>query len=531
MLTQDTSFVQSFATFFIVGYIAFCVLYGHAALRERRKSAGKLTLQLPSEAPFLAVGAKTGQIAKLGGAFALPVLLLAVTLSFTGRERAGVIEASKLFTVPARPDAAVTYLAPGDWVEKNEVVARFGSDSLQHRIAGLKSRRQELVARRDAVKASSLAPAPDVLIEIQSQEQRLSQLENKLVDLDRASFSAQQQLVSEEVSWRRSSNDLSARIPPLEQQLASELAEHKTATAALERVRHLRDGGLATISQFEKASDTETLAENRVASTRALIDSTRAAITTLDAGHQQTEALLKSQIEKLTADAATVRERMKPIALALDRLRPTLAENEQAASERRRLEVDAAEARIKELDAEMAAVVSMTQVKSPIEGRVLYRTTASSTLNGAMPLLVIAASGGFDLRIDLPRDERAALDQEMLADSKLQVVVDDGSARRLALAKVARIEDSGIDAKRFTAVLSVDLPEDMLVRMALKGTAPQAVLRWSPAMTTLITTRIAWAFGIGHEPPVRAAGVAAPNAPVKPAAAHDTSRYALRQDL
>lgn len=529
---DGSPFGQSLVACLVIGYVAFCILYGHASLRARRTAAAdfgrSMAVSLPARPDF---SGSARFVTKLSCTFLAPVLLLSMMLSFTGRERSGVIEASNLFTVPVRPDATISYLANSATVAKGEIVARFASEGLDHRIAGLRSRRQELVARRDAVKASAVPLSADVLIELQSQEQRLAQLEQKLSELERASFLTRQQSVTEQAAWQRARSDLTARLPTLEQTLSSEIAEFETATRALQRIRVLRDGGYATITQFDRTSVAETLAKNRVNSTRAALDSNRSAIATLDEGYDQTATLLNAQLLKLDAEIATVKKRIEPVARSLELLRPTLAHNETAAGERRRLEVAAADARIEELDAEIAAAIAMAQVKSPVAGRVLYRNTASSTLSGSMPLLVIASSDGFTMRVDLPRDEVPALEYEMTAGSKFQVLVDDASVRRIALANLVRIEDAGIDRKRVTAVFSVDVPEDVLVRMALRGSAPRGILRWSPPIHRIVSSKIAAAFGVQFRPTAMAAGPALPDTAAIPTRASKRAEQSLVLDL
>ena len=127
-----------------------------------------------------------GSLAKASFVFVIPVVALVVLLSVAGRERGGVIEASNLFSVPARGDTAVAYIADGDTVAKGEVVVKFASDTSAHRIASLKARRQELMSSREALKTSLLPQSAETIVRLQAQEQRLTQLDQRLTEVEAA---------------------------------------------------------------------------------------------------------------------------------------------------------------------------------------------------------------------------------------------------------------------------------------------------------------------------------------------------------
>lgn len=493
---ETSTLAQTLITCLVIAYVAFCFLYGHAALRSRRAVAASMDRGAGLDYRSLPRFNDTARfLGKLAGLFLAPVCMVAVVLSFAGRERSGIIEAANLFTVPARNDATVTYLAANSQVEKGDVVVRFASDNLEHRIAGLKSRRQELLARRDAIAASSVTASGEMLVEFQANEQRLSQFEQKLTEQERARFLTRQQLASEQAAWQRTRTEMVSRLPSLQQALASELAEHRAAQSALERIRTLRERGFATLTQFERTAVTETVLKHKVTTTEAAIASTQVAIDTLDATFRHSEQLLTAQLAALAAEEVSVRQRMEPLVKQHDRLRKLVAETEEAGRNRRLLEISAAEARVAELDAEVASAMASAHVKTPIAGRILYRNAAPGTLSGSMPMLVVASRDGILMRVDVSRDEVPALKREQQAGQKFKVVVDDSSVRRLAVATLSRIDDNGIDPKRVTAVFSVEVPEDMLVRMALRGTAPRGVLSWSPSMPSVLSAKIAAAFG------------------------------------
>jgi hypothetical protein len=110
-----------------------------------------------------------------------------------------------------------------------------------------------------------------------------------------------------------------------------------------------------------------------------------------------------------------------------------------------------------------------------------------------LPLLVVASREGFLMRIDMVRD--AAEGQSF------DVVVDDRESRRLVRARLVRIDDNGFDPKRVTAVFGLELPEEMLVRMALKGTSPRGSLRWAPPALDVVSTRVVQALGFKTDAP------------------------------
>jgi hypothetical protein len=490
-MLQNASLIQHLIASVVIAYVAFCLLYGHASLKARRSTAAAHTPTTSTTPGFGAFARNVGLLTKASLVFVIPVALLVVLLSVTGRERGGVIEASNLFSVPGRGDTAAAFVTSGDFVSKGQVVVEFASDASAHRIASLRARRQELLSTREALKSSLLPQSAEAIVRLQAQEQRLAQLDQTLTEVERTSFSANQQLVATHAAWQRSRSELVARLPGLEQSLASEKAEHETAGRALARIRRLRENGFATLSQLDRVSIAETIAKHRANATREALVSTREAIATLDDGYHRTRSLLDSQIAKLGDEAKALERRRAPVVRAIEEMNPVIAINEATARTRRSHEIAAANARIEELDNEIAAVVAQTHVKSPIDGRVLYRNATSSTLAGSAPLLVVASSQGFLMRVDLSRDEVPALESGRETGREFDVLVDDASARRLVPAKLVRIDDNGFDPKRVTAVFGVEMPEDMLVRMALKGTSPRGYLRWSPPVYAVVTEKIA----------------------------------------
>lgn len=492
---DSPTITQHLVACLVISYFAFSVFYGYTSLKARRAAAAGRDLPA-TRMGFAAILRNIGQVARLAVIVAIPVLMLATMLTFAGRERSGIVESSGLFTVQARPDVTTAFLASGDAVHKGEVVARFASDVVSHRVASLRAKRQEVVAHRDALKVSTLPQSAEDIVRLQAVEQRLAQIEQRLTEIMRSGFATRQQLIASRTDWERTRGDLVARIPQFELALAASEVEHKTARGAHDRIRNLRERGYATVGQLETVTIAKTTARQRVDGTRDALASTRRAIETLDSGFAQSRQLLETELDRLAADARAATAERAVVVAELDAMRPRLDGNRNAASARRRHELAAAEARIHELDNEIAAVVANTHVRSPISGRVLYRNLASSTLHGSMPLLVVASSEGFLMRVDLARDEITALTREAASGETFEVVVDDRSVRRLVPARFVRIDDKGLDGKRVTAVFGLDMPEDMLVRMALRGTSPRGTLKWTPSPIRLVTSRIEQALGI-----------------------------------
>lgn len=517
---SSPTLAQNLVACLVIAYVAFCVFYGHASLKARRSmSAATGTGALQRGSDFGTVVRRAGFLTRLVCLLLAPAVLLATVLSFAGRERGGVVESSGLFTVPARSDASLSYLAAGETIQKGQIVARFASESLDHRIAGLRARRQELVASQRALQASALPISTDDFVKMQAAEQRLTQIEQKRADLDRQRFIARQQLLSGHAAWERARGDLVARLPQLEQALTAGQIEDETAARAFARIKGLRERGYSTVTQLDQVTITATTARQRLAGTREALTSTRQAIATLDEGNTQSRVLLEGQLGKISAEIETLDVQLALARGTLTALKPTLEGNRSAAADRRRHEIAAASARIEELDNEIAAAIAQLQVKSPVGGRVLYRNAATATLNGSLPVLVVASHDGFLMRIDMPRDEIAALERDAAGGQTFDVVVDDRDVRRLVPARLVRIDDGGFDPKRVTAVFGLALPEDMLVRMALKGTSPRGTLRWSPPAFDVVSTRVVQALGLKRDP-ARVADEVQPG-PLRPRRASD----------
>lgn len=499
---NSPTLAQNLVGCLVVAYVAFCIFYGHASLKARRTAVPSSTDGSFRQSASLAVLAqRAGFLTRLACVLLAPVLLLATVLSFSGRERSGVVESSGLFTVPTRSDASLAFLAKGDVISAGQVVARFASEALEHRIAGLRAKRQELVASRSALQSSALPLSADDFVKLQAAEQRLAQLQQKLADLDRQRFSARQQLFAGHAAWARARGELVARLPQLEQALTAGRTEREMAERAYERIKDLRERGYATVTQLDQVTVAATAARQRLNSTQEALASTRQAIATLDDGHARTRELLEHEIGKLTTETETIDVQRALAETTVASLGPALDGNRSAAIARRNHEIAAASARIDELDNEIAAAVAQMQVKSPIGGRVLYRNTATTTLNGSLPLLVVASREGFLMRIDMVRDEIAALERDAAEGQSFDVVVDDRESRRLVRARLVRIDDNGFDPKRVTAVFGLELPEEMLVRMALKGTSPRGSLRWAPPALDVVSTRVVQALGFKTDVP------------------------------
>jgi hypothetical protein len=328
-------------------------------------------------------------------------------------------------------------------------------------------------------------------------EQRIAQLDQRVIDLERIVFSLDHQLVVANATWQRSRAELVARLPALHRSLDSEQAELELAARALDRVVPLHKSGFATQTRLDQLATAKTVAANRVKTTTGTIASTQGAIDTLDDGHRQADALMSAQKERIKAEIAEVVRERSALAARLTRGSDDLRRSEAAERVRRAHEIEAASARINELDSEIAAIAARQHVTAPIGGRVLYRNETSSTLNGSLPLLVVAARHGFLMRVDLPRDEVPALRAQVASGNAFEVLIEDATARKLVEASVVRIDDNEIDQKRVTVVFGLDVPEDTLVRMALRNTTPRAHLRWTPPAYVVLQSRIAQTLGIG----------------------------------
>ncbi|MGE0205535.1 MAG: hypothetical protein AB7E70_18070 [Hyphomicrobiaceae bacterium] len=515
MLANSSSFVQSLTACIVVAYVVFCFLYGYASLKTRRAAAARNPGPATSSASANLGTARWGKhLAMVLGVLLTPAALLAALLSLASRERAGIVEAYNLFVVPYRADAAPAYLADRGRIGRQQVVARFSSDTHEHRLAARKARWQELVASREALKTAPLLRASDLVLKVQTEEQRLTQIEQRLAELTRSSFSLSQQMIATHTTWQNARNDLAARLPTLEASIAAQTAELAQRARHHARIAKLQSRGFATVTQLDQAALAKALAQHALKGAVDGRDKTTAAIAMLDDGQRRTEALLRAEIAKVAGEIAAYERRRQPVLEVLAEARTALEHNKVEARRQRKHELEAATARITALEKELAILTAQSEVKSPISGRVIYRSEMSSALTGSLPLLVVASQYGFVMRLDMLRDELAGLKQEMYGRNTFDVVIDDGSTRRLVKASIVRIDDRLIDRKRVTVAFGLDVPDDMLVRMALKGTTPRAHLRWNPSTVSVLRSRVAQIFKLFSGD----AAVASEPRPAKPTA-------------
>lgn len=303
-MLDNPAIIQNILACVFLSYIAFCILYAHASLKSRRAAAAAATGPSTTTTPtFKGTLRQAGLISRLCIAMVLPVLGVAAIFTLAGREHTGIVEPGRLFTVPVRHDANISYLTRHDTVERGEVIARFSSDELDHLIDGLRARRREATAARDAIKASALPVSGEFLVKQQAADQRIAQFDQRLKEIDRSKFSIRHQLLSMEASWRQTREALLSRLPELQQSLTAAKVAHDTATQALQRVERLHQRGYATLPQLERVTVDEAVGRQRLEGAQTALVTTRSSLVTLDEGHQRNHQLLSKELEKLTSEA------------------------------------------------------------------------------------------------------------------------------------------------------------------------------------------------------------------------------------
>lgn len=504
-------FAQNVVAALVVGYIAFCLLYGRKSLKARRE--GLRSVQAGGAASWdvslRGLRRSASSACALLLAIGLPAIVLVALLTVSGRERVGVVEASNLFVVEGRNNAAVTYLTSQKAVEKGDRLASFTSDTLKNRISALYARKKELVALRDALRSKPLADWSVGYVKYESSKQKLTQAARQLGSIESAIFDASQRLLAARSGWQNTHATLSARIPQLEQALASLTAEYDVARAALTRISALRTRGYATVTQLETRTVAATVLRHRLETAREDLRNTRRALAAGQRNFIETETLIRGQLGKFATQKAEAAAQHRVAAGEVEILRDNLGTYKQAAETNREHELVAARARLAKLDAEIASAAAEAQITSPVAGRVIYRNPSGSSLRGALPMLVVAADEGFAVRVRLRRDEIPALQKDALSGRVFKMVLTDGTARSFAAAKLKRIAKSASDPEWATAIFGVNLPEDMLVRMAQQGRPPRGALAWAPSSYDIVLTKIADAFGSLPLPSV----IAKPDAP------------------
>ncbi|MBU2533078.1 MAG: hypothetical protein KKB37_10080, partial [Alphaproteobacteria bacterium] len=374
----------------VLAYVVFCFLYGYSSLKSRRvvTAAGARNLQNWSVSGFVN---RSRFAMRVSSTVLVPVVVVAVFLSFSGRERKGIVEPHNLFVVSSRNNQMASYIAAKGVIQKNELVASFTSEAESHRLSALKSRRGELIADRETIKLSALPLPSDLMFDLQTSKQRVKTLEVQRTELEQGLFFVGKERVTNKIVWQKARNERLAELPTLEKTLPLHNGELTTATQQFERIEKLLSKGYATLRQMEAAALEKSSAQNRVDRTHDAIARSKQSIRELDLGFEQTDALLSDRITQLQTKAGAVETQLVQANDEFARINGKVAEGRRQANDRRKHQIEAANTRIRKLDDEIAAVLAETQVKSPIGGRVIYRNQTSASLRGTLPLAVVAA--------------------------------------------------------------------------------------------------------------------------------------------
>ncbi len=516
MSLVSSAFAQHLVACIVFAYVAFCFLYGYSSLRARRfvPADGPLGIGNPPDLPRRSPMVRIGFVTRVSCSLLIPVFAVSSILSLSGRERSGVIEPHNLFVVPHRPWTTTSFIAPIGPIAKGQPLVTLNSETLGHRLEALRAKRLELGSDGASMELGVAKAAPELIHAVQSREQQGKTLEARISELGRTLFSTNQQSISGKVAWQRANQELEARITSLQQALTLHQEELLLASARFDRIAQLRNDQFATVTQFEQAKHAKSIAENRVETTRDALTDQRQAKLKLATGQEQIEKALNDQRTELSAELEKAKLQLSKIEEELVVARARLVGDEKNAISRRGHLIEAAAARIAELDSEIAIVMAEMRVKSPINGKVIYSNQATA-LNGTLPLAVVATDHGFVLRVDIMLDEVAALKEQADAGKAFQVLIDDERNKRLVPAKIISFSDENLDGKRVAVTFGLDLPEDMLVRMALKGTTPRATLKWNPPATAVLSTRFLNMIGIEqHSDQRMAVGARQKGAPV-----------------
>jgi multidrug resistance efflux pump len=452
----------------LAGFLVFCASYSLTVWRKRNHDR-------PS--PF-----RWGSAIMAAGVFAA----LASWIFNEYTDRPGVVSGNDLFVVHSRRDAQVTLLAEHGPLEAGQLLAEFTPPALAGQLAIIGNHIDEARARLAALEMRPLSV--DALL-LQRQGQLRTQLDQARTfrfDLRKSLRELEKDRLKLLTDWTREESEIETQLASARQSMNTAKEKIGIAKNSVERAADLRRREIVSMQVVDDRSTAVlTLTSER--------DRAEAEVAALTGRLQSLKTRYSTALRALESQLAVVENDLKTVTLAHDNAEQSLIEVETLvrsdsarAAKATGQEIEAARYQLAALQAERERVISMTQVRAPFSGQVVFRHTAPGFAKDNAPVLALSPGSGFIATVRLAADTIS----EIAEAGPVRFALKDGILNRFFSGSFRRAVPTAADSDFVMAEFDAELPVEAITRIAASGEGIRVQLDWAPSINNNSIFRI-----------------------------------------
>jgi len=329
---------------------------------------------------------------------AVGAALNCIVSEFTGR--AGVVDGVDLFVVHAKREASIQTLVQEGKVEEGSLIAELRPPSMEGTLAVLDSQIKEAQARIGALQVRAL-PIDQVLGQKQAQlRARIDQQNNFYHDLLKASREFERDYLAFLTSSEKDKGPLETELLSARGNLETLKQQLSVSKTQYDRSVELKGRGLlsnvATVEDREQARLALLAEQGR--NVTAIEESERR-LAILNARHKAGAAAFKKQLSAIDEEIERTRKTVHQLTGEITEIEQLILDDRTRAKQYTGLEIEAANYQLGALIAEKQKNLSVSQIKAPFAGQVVYRHPSPGLAGDNTPVLAISSGTGFNARI------------------------------------------------------------------------------------------------------------------------------------
>jgi multidrug resistance efflux pump len=442
----------------LAGFLVFCASYSLAVWRKRNQRrthrmrwAGIVTI--------------AGGIACLG-----------TWIVQESTDRLGVVSGNDLFVVHARRDAQITFLSAPGVVEAGQLLTEFTPPAIEGQLAIIDSHIDEARARLAALEMRPLSL--DALL-LQRQGQLRTQLDQARTfrfDLRKSQRELEKDRLSLLTNWTREQSEIETQLATAQQSMITAQEKIGIAQGSVNRAAEMKRREIVSM-QIVDDRNTAVLthtSERNKAEAQAIALTSR--LGSLKDRYATALKALESQLAIVENDLRTVNATHDSTAQELANVESLVHADGLRASKVTAQEMQVARHQLAALQAERSRVVSVTQVRAPFSGQVVYRHTTPGFAKDNSPVLALSPGSGFTATVRVAADEVP----EIVQAGPVRFELENGILSRFFTGVFRRATPATDDGDFVIAEFDAELPVEAVTRLAASGETVQVQLEWAP---------------------------------------------------
>ena len=392
--------------------------------------------------------------------------------------RSGVVDGADLFVVHAKRDAVIERLAPEGRIEEGEIIAQLRPPAMEGTLAVLDNQIKEAQARIAALQARAL-PIDQVLGQRQAQiRARIDQHKNFQYDLMKAAREFERDYLALQTRWAQDKGALEADVSTSKKALETNSQLLSVAKIQADRAVDLKARGLlnnVTTVEDREAHRLALVAER--ARHLVQITETERRLAQIDQRYRISSEAFQKQLASIAGQMNKADETVAALQNEIVEVEKAIVDDRYRAKEYTAREIEAATHQLDALFAEKQKNLSVTQIKAPFSGQVVYRHPSPGLAGDNVPVLAISSGSGFIARVWMPRDEVTEVAQAGEVLFRLDNVV----LKKFFVGQFRKAEEAPHE-KRMIAHFDARIPIEAISELGARSEPLRVHLVWRPSL-------------------------------------------------